>query len=211
MFLLEPVRFREFDKSRIRWFVQWWELFYNGDVKEYGSRVSIDYFLELNTAGPLSQANITSLLRWKDPRFLTYEGKSNGQKNKRVQRVLDKIDVLNRFRAGSLDEQQFGQDVGTIFPQGLVWQLFLFHIARPFEYPIADQNVFRAYALHTGNAVPKDSHGYRNYVIYFRELTDAFLTSTENVTLQGIDRLRQTKRIDNALIAFGQFLSNYNL
>lgn len=152
MFILNVNQFGEFDLTRAKQFVDYWSKQYSyNSVKAFGSNEVkvIDYIDELNLGNNLSEQNVKRLLRWKDPRMLTEEilsGPNKGKKNKKVLKVIKKREQINKFRGGEICVNNFKNETEKIFPNGLVWPIFLFHIARPFKYPIADKNVFRAFS-----------------------------------------------------------------
>ena len=70
--------------------------------------------------------------------------------------------------------------------------------------PDADQNVFRAWSLHTGLKDEQSWETYTAYHEYFAGIAKALgLTQTSG-------NLRELKRIDDALFVFGQFLKAYH-
>ena len=158
MFILDIKQFEEFDLNSVKQFVNYWSKHYSYDtIKAFDSDEVIHYVNELNLGNNLTEQNIKRLLRWKDPWMLTEEKKSEpkkGKKNKKVLSVIEKTDYINKFRQSKINEKEFKTETEMIFPSGLVWQIFLFHIARPFEYPIADQNVFRAFSTQKHTAIP---------------------------------------------------------
>ncbi len=97
--------------------------------------------------------------------------------------------------------------VRHVFRIGIVWQLFLFHIARPWEWPIADRHVFRAYAALFNASVPTTLSDFEQYKQHFERLAQALprLEATDRVSIT-----RRNKRLDNALMAYGQFLLKYD-
>ena len=90
-----------------------------------------------------------------------------------------------------------------MFPSGFVWQIFLLHVAKPNVYPIADENVFRAFSLHTGAGVKEEWETYVAYSKYFTQIAEKLGVPCT------VENLSQLKRIDNALLIFGQFLRAY--
>jgi hypothetical protein len=86
--------------------------------------------------------------------MLTHPRKSDGEPNPRVVRVLNQLAAMNEFRRGTLSVDEFQEIAQSVFPHGIVWQSFLFHVTRPAEWPIADQHVFRSYALLSDTAAP---------------------------------------------------------
>ena len=207
----------DFRSERVGDFVRYWSEFYKYDVKIFGSNSkSIDYFRELNIRDneslcDLTKENIQRLLRWKDPHILTQvimTGPHRGKDNPRVKRVLDRLDDINRFRRGEVEESDVCALADSIFSSGIVFRVFLLHIAKPHMYPIADQHVFRAYGLDAkkpDNWKPDSWTEYNEYRGHFHRIADAIGIQR---TIGNIENL---KKIDNALWAFGKFLKSYAL
>lgn len=216
MFILNVKQFGEFDLYKAKQFVDYWFNKYRNDtVKAFNSTEDIDYIDELNLGSNLSEQNIKRLLRWKDPRRLTEKilsGPDEGKDNKKVLKVIENIDWFNKFRQGKIGEEEFKIKTKVIFPNGFVWQIFLFHIARPFEFPIADQNVFRAFSTQKHTMVPIDWGGYKDYIDYFFQIAKSSGISAEKPKGHELDLkeiVKKLKNVDNALFAFGQFLGFY--
>lgn len=215
MFILDRKQCGEFDLDNAKQYVDFWSRYYKYDVKILDSKESIVYLKELNLPNKLTEENIKRLLRWKDARMLTetiQSGENQGLPNPRVERVLERIDSINAFRDGSIDEMEFRSVAEDIFPMGYVWRIFLFHIARPHSYPIGDQHVFRAYARHLHRTVPIEWGGYKGYIDYFFRICVASgqlvqIPDGEECDIESI--VLNMKKVDNALFTFGQFLNNY--
>lgn len=203
MYVLNRDAFRSVDTNRIVQFVECWDRYYDGDD-------IVEYLSELNIGNDLSEQNVTRLLRWKDPLRLTHPRKTDGKPNPRVIRVLQQLDKLNEFRNGKLDANEFQSITNSLFPNGIIWQLFLFHLARPAEWPIADQHVFRAYSVMFGEEVPGSIAAFGGYAKKFQELAVKFRASVgiDDTDLASV--VQANKRLDNALFAFGQFLASYD-
>lgn len=216
MFILNVKQFGEFDLNRAKQFVDYWSKQYSYDsVKAFDSGEVIDYIDELNLGNNLPEQNIKRLLRWKDPRMLTEKilsGPNKGNENKKVLKVIEKRDCISKFRQGKISEKEFKIETEKIFPSGFVWQIFLFHIARPFEYPIADQNVFRAFSTQKHTKAPEDWEGYKHYMDYFFQISISSGIIAEKPKGHEPDIkeiVKRLKKVDDALFAFGQFLSSY--
>lgn len=216
MFILDIKQFEEFDLNRVIQFVNYWSKHYSYDtIKAVDSDEVIHYINELNLGNNLTEQNIKRLLRWKDPRMLTEKKLSEpnkGKENKRVLSVIEKTDSINKFRQSKINEKEFKTETEKIFPSGFVWQFFLFHIARPFEYPIADQNVFRAFSTQKHTAIPKDWEGYTHYMDYFFQIaisSGIIAKKPKGHEPEIKEIVKSLKKVDNTLFAFGQFLSSY--
>jgi hypothetical protein len=197
----------KFDLAKASEFVEFWSQFYDYRVTVFGSKQEIDYFSELNTGNELTAENVRRLLRWKDVMMLserTISGPNKGQENPRVTTVLANLSTINEFRKDQSSNRDLLQTLAGIFPNGVVWGAFLLHISKPHVFPIADQNVFRAWSLHTRLEDNQSWETYAAYRDYFTEIARA-LGITET-----IGNLRELKRIDNALFVFGQFLKAYH-
>jgi hypothetical protein len=93
---------------------------------------------------------------------------------------------------------------------GIIWQLFLFHLARPTDWPIADRNVFRSYRVLFNATVSDSINAFRAYTETFQKLA-ATLRSATGIDDADLGRVvTANKRLDNALVAFGQFLAKYD-
>lgn len=140
-------------------------------------------------------------------------GSNKGEKNEVVMKVLENLENINAFRFSKMSEEDFKEKIGSIKGIGEhIFLTFLFHIARPFEYPIADQNVFRAFSTQKQTDVPQDWCGYIHYMDYFFEvaISAGIITEKPKGDENNINALvRDLKRVDNALFAFGQFLYTY--
>lgn len=216
MFTLNTKQFEDFDLNIAEQFVEYWSKHYSdGNIKVFKSDETIDYINELNLGNNLTEQNIKRLLRWKDPVWLTEKKQSEpnkGKENKKVNRVIEKRDFINKFRQGEISDNEFKIETEKIFPSGFIWPIFLFHIARPFEYPIADQNVFRAFLTQKHTYVPEDWDGYKHYRDYFFQIaiSSNIIGEKPKGHESNIEEIvKRLKKVDDALFAFGQFLSSY--
>jgi len=216
MFILNSKQLGKFDLSKAKQFVDYWGKPYSyASVKDYITGEVIDYIKELNLGNRLSEQNIKRLLRWKDSHMLTEKilsGPNKGKDNIKVMKVLEKQKSINRFRQGDLRVEEFKIITEKIFPKGFVWQIFLFHIARPFEFPIADRNVFHTFSIHKNTMIPKDWEGYKDFMDYFFQIAIFAGIIRKKPTGNELDLteiVKELKRVDNALVAFSQFLGSY--
>ena len=112
---------------------------------------------------------------------------------------------MNGFRSGQKTEEEMkGIAQRTFESPTIVWRVFLLHVSKPHLYPIADQNVFRSYRLHTCRPEPGTWEDYADYSNYFGQIADKMQIA------RTIENIRPLKRIDNALFVFGQFLATYH-
>jgi hypothetical protein len=199
---------QKFDLTKASDFVEFWGQFYNYRVAVFDDdSQEIDYFSELNIGNDLTSENVRRLLRWKDPMMLSeriLSGPNKGQENPRVTKVLAELNTLNEFRRDQSTNDALVRTLIGIFPNGAIWGAFLLNISKPNVYPIGDQNVFRAWSLHTGLEAKQDWETYNAYCDYFTKIATALKIS------QTIENLRHLKRIDNALFVFGQYLKQYD-
>jgi hypothetical protein len=216
MFILNSKQLAEFDLNKAKQFVSYWGKPYSfTKVKDFNTKENIDYIEELNIGARLTENNINRLLRWKDPRMLTEKilsGPDKGKDNRKVIKVLERRNTINEFREGTLGIEEFKIITEEIFPNGFVWKVFLFHIARPFEFPIADRNVFQSFSIQKKTIIPTDWKGYKNYVDYFFQVAIAANIIFEKPrgnesNLKEI--VKELKKVDNAIFIFGQFLNSY--
>jgi len=216
MFIIDSKQLREFELNKANQFVDYWGRLYSyASVKDYNTKEDIDYIEELNLGNRLTEQNIKKLLRWKDPRMLTEKilsGRNDGKDNARVMKVLEKRKSINRFRLGNIGVEEFKINTKKIFPGGFVWQIFLFHIARPFEFPIADRNVFQSFSIHKNTKVPKNWEEYEDYIDYFFQIaiSAGLIVNRPNGNEPDLKEIvKRLKYVDNSLFVFGQFLKLY--
>jgi hypothetical protein len=216
MYTLRRSEFGGADERRIRTFVECWERYYQDRRVTYReSDLPINYMQELNVAGLLSDDNLVHLLRWKDPRLLTHPLVSEnrrGTENPRVKRVLAERTAINDFRQQRMSTEDFAEVMARVFPSdGIVYRLFLFHIARPLDWPIADQNVFRAFAAMYDMGVPETIEEFQEeYIKRFDRLASRLRSKLRVDQADRLAVLTVNKRLDSALMMFGKFLSRYD-
>ena len=223
MLVLTPEIVRRIDLKDAADFVWFWSRFdckfdpvvVDEETGE-GLEEEIDYVKELNIGKSLTKENVKRLLRWKDAYEYTHiilHGSDRGQENDRVRRILDRLSILNKFRAGKINEEAFKTATGRMVLTGHSMRVFLFHITRPHEYPLADQNILRTFSCHTGTTVGGEVDFkrywavYKKYQLYFRNIANARdITLKKTPTRNYIECLTQ---IYSALRAFGKFLREY--
>jgi hypothetical protein len=206
VFTLENANIAENSLDNAPDFIACWNQFYEYHIRIHGGDIDVDYVAELGIGHELTEENCRRLLRWKDPKFLTHKiqsGPNQGQLNPRVERTTAVLPQINLFRRDRLSEDDFKICTGNVFPTGLVWQVFLFHIAKPHIYPIADQHVFRVFCLHRDVASPRNWDFYQQYREYFGQIAERCGIALLPANVHAL------KRIDNALVVFGKFVKAY--
>jgi hypothetical protein len=97
------------------------------------------------------------------------------------------------------------------FEGGIVYRLFLFHIACPLEWPIADQNVFRAFEALYGMKEPRTIDEFKKeYVPRFKKLAENLRRKRRVNRKNKRAVLDENKKLDSALMMFGKFLRRYD-
>lgn len=208
MFILDHDSIAHYDIEAAYEFVLHWRRFYKNEITAYGTNNIISYIEELNLGNDLTEDNVKKLLRWKDPHSLTEKimsGVNRGTRNSKVYSVLNNLDAINKFRNDIIDEPNFRNIVDEIFPNGTVFSIYLFHIAQPDVFPIADQNVFRTFDLHNNNAPIEFWEKYPLYKVYFNNIFNMcnFIVNDRTALVEN------RKKVDEALFEFGKFIKKY--
>ena len=173
-------------------FVAYWQQFYYSKIDD---RV---YQANLNIGQDLTPSNIEILWRWKNERY----GIPMIAPTKRI------LPQINTFRKLSVvakkAEQDFWQITFTL-SAGITWQAFLFHIARPEDYPILDQHVMRAFLCLTEGYVylnPRQisapCRSYPRFCAIYYPYREFFFKLVKEASCS------EPKAADRALWAFGR-------
>lgn len=224
MFILDKNKFGDCNLSNAKEFVEFWRYYYPLDrTTIFKEKELISYKDELNLKNDLTDKNIKRLLRWKDPHWLTEKilsGPKKDEDNPKVMKVLKELKSLNEFRYGQIHEDVFLEKIKNIYPDGFIWRIFLLHICRPHEYPIADRYVFNAFSSLTepkNRKTPKEWNVFKEYYFAYKEFFFTIAKSAGIVTQEPkgyenniFDIITRLKQVDNALFAYGQFLETYN-
>jgi hypothetical protein len=216
MFTFKKESLEDFNPKKAKEFIGFWSSYYEETTRIANSDEVIHYLDELNIGHQLTEQNVKRILRWKDPHYLTeirLSGKKKGKKNEKVEKVLKNRKAINKFRFGELNSSVFYEISKGIFSDGTVWTAFLFNIARPWEFPLADTNVFEAYKIHKRPMEGKeDWNFYMGYREYFFEVAinageiERQPTGKESNIEKIVENL---KKVDNAILMFGKFLKQY--
>jgi hypothetical protein len=190
-------------------FIDYWDRQYekhlNKPPKVVGTKHGIDYIEQLNWGKALKSENVINLLRWKDARFLTHPTIAHKMQNRKVTPVLNKLEILNEFRNKAIDEDTFKNVTEAMFSEKcFIYRIFLFHICRPADYPIADRHVYKAFELLDKRECSSGDwwSKYVTYKTFFLDMAERYgVGKNDNSELH----IRKLKKIDNALMAFGKF------
>ncbi len=184
----------DFKIANMREFIQFWQGYYSE-----GKYPEKDYLYHLKKDGTLTPEDLLYLLEWKNANPLSQKKQLIFENAKQNLDKLMKYRKLNRFKADHVHELY--SLVSEIVRAGLIWKIFLMHLARPDEFPIFDQHVYRAYfflksAEITDRTFTKDDINlYREYFSY--------VTKLRNETSLDL------RTIDKGLFAFGRFLKEH--
>ena len=115
--------------------------------------------------------------------------------------MIQKLREFNRFRflkkVNTEEFNKFWKVICGIVKTGLIWRVYLLHIARPDDYPIVDQHVLRAYHFLTFGEISELEQTLETYFSY-REFF--FKIARESG--------KEPRLVDKALMAFGQYLKS---
>ena len=168
-------------------FISFWSVQYN-----YAFDDLYDNNIRLNKLEP---ENLQQLYFWKNGMRLS------SNKEIRVNKIVLHIDVINNLKKHGFDPIIFDQYFSDMT---LIWKIFLIHIICPDEYPIFDQHVYRAYRFI--NNLPAEP---------LPESKDKATIKYDNCYRPFYQKIQDeatgfsSKKIDEALWAFGKFLSTY--
>jgi hypothetical protein len=181
----------------------------NTDVSGFTAFWSADYsysagetvyernVLRAGDIGEYDRARVSSLMEWKAGRFAR-AGRGFAE---RVN-----LDALNEFRSQPFSEEGLNDYWNAYASRlttsaGIIWPLFVCHLAHPEEVPIYDVNVWHAWLFAEGTLTPErllqSPTTFDNYLEY-----RAFFCNL--AAHPGV----APRDLDKALMAFGQFLSS---
>lgn len=167
-------------------FVEFWKQQYqyqNGDLYEDNIQ-----------GAPMTEQRLRKLFEWKNGMNLST--KKEGSLNKKI---ISQLPVIQMLQV-NFDQVMFNEAFKPLRP---VWKIFLLHLINPNCFPIFDQHVYRAQLyLTTGKLLDKEKEpaitmdAYERYKPFYQTMVDCW-TSVRR------------KDVDDALWAFGKFLSRY--
>ncbi len=140
-----------------------------------------------NIGKELTEKSTMELFEWKNGRPL-----SDLKKQSVYDNYINEVDLLSE-EAGTNDIKSYLNR-----PGGAIWRIFWLHCNYPKKFPIFDQHVYRAMAyLNNKNDIEIMSYNPKKVESYVLEYLD-FHSSF---------KYEDNKKLDEALWAFGKFLS----
>lgn len=163
-------------------FVNFWSNNYN-----YGYEEIYHTLITSSTNRSYTESEVLNLFTWKNGRNLS------DKKNKSVwNNYINDDTVYPEIPSLDFVKKQL------LKPGGTIWRIFWLHCKYPNEFPIYDQHVHRAMAKIKGyNNLEIPKYNANKVDIYINEYLDFYNE------FEGINK----KRVDEALWAFGKFLS----
>lgn len=174
--------------TNVKAFVSYWNRFYNEKYK-------MCYWEVINKT-KWKKADVEKLFKWKNNMGEGDKSKLSPTKKIFVSRVSKKLPWINQHRS-DVEIDSFRKEFKKFGP---IWAITLLHAMRPTSYPIYDQHVHRAHCFLTHRKLDKAPvyARYKTYVLFF-----------ENFIADTPKNKYYLKKVDNALWAFGKFLSSY--
>jgi len=177
-----------------REFVEFWQQFYHSKIPDEV------YEANLNLRGELSEENVSLLWKWENERY-------GSPLIEPTMAILPDVNAFRRLEhVAEPEERSFWLEASRV-SQGIVWQVFLFHMARPQDYPIFDQHVMRAFlALTKGHILrhPGQVRGLCQSYERFRSSYSGYREFFFDLVSEAGSP--EPKAVDRALWAFGRHL-----
>jgi hypothetical protein len=168
-------------------FVGFWKQFYDESYEGKYDEVINKQSWEAN--------DIHRLFEWKN----NMKDKLAKSKETFVKKIVENLQTANNLRT-NYNHDLFIKTFGKLGP---IWGITFLHALQPGEFPIYDQHAHRAYTcLSTGVLVTMPKR-HKIYTVYFDQYVPFFKQFS-----QAANNF-QPKEVDNALWAFGKFLSRY--
>lgn len=144
----------------------------------------------------LTKTDIQNLYEWKNGMKLSLlKQKSFDDK------IKSKLTIINDFKSNTeIDLVAFCKEFKKV---SAVWRIFLLHIIKPYNYPIYDQHIHRAFLFIHNEDFTNISTSITNQNkerFYF----DRYLPFIQS------NNIADLKKLDEAFFAFGQFLKTRN-
>lgn len=165
----------------------WAKLYTFSNESFYKRSISKQYYTEID---------IQNLFVWKNGmRLSRLKQKSLDQK------IKSKLDFINQLKGLNFDIEVFRDEFSNL---STVWKIFLLHIIKPNKYPIYDQHIHRAFLYinkEKWNEVSNTSLNNKQKEEFYFNRYLPFIIS---------QKIKDIKKLDEALFAFGQFLNTHN-
>lgn len=170
-------------------FIDFWKQFY--DERTHPDREFYDpYINDLSKDDSLDK-----LWQWK---MGVHFDNRNSQKALRL--MKENKETIRTYRETYPSFQELHDFAKRIFQSGVIYSVFLMHICAPERYPIFDQNVFRSFIFLTTGKIgeaPQEIQDYLRYREFVFKIHKHYKADFRD--------------IDQALMAFGQFLAKPEL
>ncbi len=183
-------------------FVDFWESLYPTRFRsEEDYRLAEEcYSKNVKDVEEITEENLRALFKWKHGQ--DWE-KASWKKKSTFQKAIDNLERLNEFkhfqRVTDAQVEGFLRFLSRI-TGGRIYKPFFFHICRPLEFALYDQHVYRGwqFLIHSElKEVPNDFEVYKQYNRFFAEHAQK---------IDSDDRWEARRRLDKALMAFGEYL-----
>ncbi len=133
--------------------------------------------------------SLDSLFYWKNG------GKLSKNKQKGIdEKIKSKINEINSLKQ-NYDNDRFEEEFKHY--DAAIWKIFLKHIINPEKFPIFDQHVYRAFRYINKGVVQELPDNDKKKLELYKEYRQ-FLP-------------KNTRDVDKAFFAFGQFIKRYSL
>lgn len=185
-----------FKNGSLKDFVACWSAMYGSPPIEklYADRINKKQF---------DADDIRQLYNWKNQM-----SNMAAPKQASVERqFVAKLDVINALKQ-AYDAKIFDEHFGSA--TGAVWKIFLRHIISPNQFPIFDQHVFRAHYFLV-NGVVREIEESLEVIPYSKQeqvKEELYMNSYAPFARSLMQDDIPSKKIDEALVTFGQFLKS---
>lgn len=185
-------------KVDIKDFICFWEKYYNEG--RYPDKIYFDCLKKKHW----QNGDLDRIFEWKN------DSKLSQNKQKILQRIYSHLEKINYFRdLENPSKKEFNDFYNNIccrvISSGLVWRIFLVHLTHPEKYPMIDKFTYIAYDFLLNNALPSkaeiDKCLAENQLKAYFPFREFFLKLDNKVSNQ--------RKVDRALMVFGQFLTNH--
>jgi hypothetical protein len=183
-------------------FVSFWESLYPASFPSEEKYRSAEecYSKNVRDVEVITEENLRALFRWKHGQ--TWE-KASGKKKAAFEKAMENIERLNEFKhyqhVTDKQVEDFLRFLSRITRRP-IYKAFFFHICRPFEFALYDQHVYCSWQFLVYLEIkerPDDFEVYKQYNKFFSEWAQKLDTT---------DLWEARRRLDKALMAFGQFI-----